>query len=57
MKKELSIELLEKFENACYTINDTECWSARELQEILGYARWENFVNAIEKAKLASDSF
>jgi DNA-damage-inducible protein D len=30
-----------------------ECWSARELQPILGYARWENFANAIEKAKKA----
>ena len=56
MKRELIIELLEKFENACYTINDIECWSARELQEILGYARWENFVNAIEKAKLACET-
>ena len=53
MKRELIVELLEKFENTCYTINDIECWSARELQEILGYTRWENFVNAIEKAKLA----
>lgn len=30
-----------------------EWWDARELQGILGYDRWENFENAIEKAKLS----
>ena len=27
-----------------------EIWFARELQEILGYARWENFIIAIQRA-------
>ena len=27
-----------------------EIWYARELQEVLGYARWENFVGAIGRA-------
>ncbi len=27
-----------------------EVWYARELQEVLGYARWENFVGAIGRA-------
>ena len=27
-----------------------EIWFARELQEILGYARWENFIVAINRA-------
>ena len=27
-----------------------EVWFARELQEILGYARWENFIVAIQRA-------
>jgi DNA-damage-inducible protein D len=27
-----------------------EVWFARELQTILGYARWENFVVAINRA-------
>ena len=53
MKKELILQLFEKFEAACYLIESTECWSARELQVILGYAKWDNFVNAIEKAKNA----
>jgi DNA-damage-inducible protein D len=51
MKKELITELFEKFEQACYVFKDIECWSARELQEILGYAKWENFENVIAKAK------
>lgn len=56
MKKELIIELFEKFEAACYLVEDTECWSARDLQPILGYSKWDNFLNAIEKAKNACDA-
>lgn len=55
MKKELILELFQKFENACYLIEGTECWSARELQVILGYAKWSNFLNAIDKAKTACE--
>ena len=53
MKKELIVELLQKFEEACYVYHDIECWSARELMEILGYNKWENFLKVIEKAKLS----
>jgi DNA-damage-inducible protein D len=56
MKKELIQELLLKFENACYTFNGVECWSARELQEVFGYAQWRNFLNAIDKAKKACEN-
>src|SRR5688572_24656863 len=31
----------------------TEYWDARELQPLLGYARWEDFRNAIERARYA----
>ena len=27
-----------------------EVWFARDLQEVLGYARWENFTVAIQRA-------
>jgi DNA-damage-inducible protein D len=54
MKKELITELFEKFERACYLYNDVECWSARELQEIFGYGKWDNFVKVIDKAKSAA---
>ena len=51
MKKELIIELFEKFEATCYLYKGVECWSARELQTILGYTKWSNFQKVIEKAK------
>lgn len=53
MKKEQIEELFRKFQNACYLYEGVECWSARELQEILGYTKWENFSKVIEKAKSA----
>ena len=56
MKKEQINELFLRFEEACYLFNDIECWSARELQSILGYTKWENFFKVIEKAKTACES-
>lgn len=50
MKKEFINELFQKFESACYDFEGTECWSARELQKILGYSQWRNFKNVIDKA-------
>jgi len=50
------IELFGKFEQACYNYNGIECWSARELQEILGYSKWVNFINVLEKAKKACEN-
>lgn len=29
---------------------DTEFWFARDLQNLLGYSRWENFQTAINRA-------
>ncbi len=51
MEKELITALLTRFENARTELEGTECWSARDLQEILGYAKWQNFQNAIDKAR------
>ncbi|SEN00786.1 DNA-damage-inducible protein D [Chryseobacterium taichungense] len=56
MKKELIEELFLKFENASHQYNDIECWSARDLQEILNYTKWDNFLKVIEKAKKACDN-
>ena len=53
MKKELINELFKKFEDACYDLDGLECWSAREMQEILGYKDWRNFLNTIQKASKA----
>lgn len=42
------------FDEIVHTSDDgLEFWYARELQPLLGYARWENFINAIEKAKVS----
>jgi DNA-damage-inducible protein D len=51
MKKEQIQKLFEQFENAAYEYKGIECWSARELQEILGYSEWRNFFKVIDKAK------
>lgn len=56
MKKEQIQQLFEQFENACYDYNGIECWSARELQSILGYSKWDNFLNVIDKAKKACEN-
>ncbi len=51
MKSEEIIQLFEKFENAAAELEGVECWSARDLQTLLGYSKWENFEKVIQKAK------
>jgi DNA-damage-inducible protein D len=53
MKKEEIIELFEAFQQAACNFEGVECWSARDLQKLLGYSKWENFSNVIVKAKEA----
>ena len=53
MKKELIAKLFKEFEKACYEYKNIECWSSRDLQEILGYSEWRNFEKVIDKAKTA----
>lgn len=53
MKKEQILELFKQFESICYLYEGVECWSARELQLLLGYSKWENFEKVIDKAKEA----
>jgi DNA-damage-inducible protein D len=53
MKKEMIAELFQQFEEAGYEYKGIECWSARELQQVLSYAKWDNFVKVMEKAKEA----
>lgn len=55
MKKELIAELFHQFESACYEYKGIECWSARELQDIFAYTKWDNFLNVIEKARKACE--
>lgn len=51
MKSEEIIQLFEQFENAAAKLQGVECWSARDLQSLLGYSKWENFEKVIQKAK------
>ncbi|MEI8048860.1 MAG: DNA damage-inducible protein D [Bacteroidota bacterium] len=51
MEKETIIRLNKSFEEYAYVQDGIEYWLARELQELLGYADWRNFLNAVEKAK------
>lgn len=37
-------------------IENVECWSAREIQVLLGYNKWENFEKVVEKAKVACEN-
>jgi len=43
--------LFAQFEQASSELEGVECWSARELQNLLGYSKWENFSKVIDKAK------
>jgi DNA-damage-inducible protein D len=56
MKTEEIKNLLQKFELITSVIEGVECWSARELQTLLGYNKWENFLKVIEKAKLSCEN-
>lgn len=53
MKAEEIIELFHQFESIANEYEGVECWSARELSTLLGYAKWERFSNVIDKAKEA----
>jgi DNA-damage-inducible protein D len=53
MKSEEIKTLFVQFEQASGEFQGIECWSARELQKLLGYTQWRNFENTIDKAKEA----
>ena len=51
MKKELISKLHKNFEECAQDKDGVEYWTARELQTLLNYDRWENFSKVILKAK------
>ncbi len=53
MKREIIQELFNQFEEAAWSFEGIECWSARELQAIFHYTDWRNFLNVIDKAQKA----
>ncbi len=53
MNKDFIVQMQSQFDELAKPHPDepsVEFWFARELQEPLGYARWENFLTAIERA-------
>lgn len=51
MEKETIVKLNTSFEESAYEQEGVEYWLARELQGLLGYSDWRNFINAVDKAK------
>lgn len=56
MKTELVQTLTNTFEShAQRADNGVEFWLARDIQHLLGYAKWDNFLNVVSKAKTACE--
>ena len=53
MKKEIIIQLNKTFEDSAYIQNGVEYWMARDVQRLLNYTQWRNFLQVIDKAKTA----
>ena len=52
LKREVIVRLHASFEELVRKDDESgEFWLARDLQELLGYAKWENFAKVIEKAR------
>lgn len=56
MEKEMIFSLTKNFEDFVQRTSDgVEFWLARDVQHLLGYAKWSNFVNVITKARIACE--
>lgn len=56
MKTEVIRSLTTSFEgHAQHTDGGIEFWLARDIQHLLGYAKWDNFLNVVSKAKTACE--
>lgn len=57
VEKELIAQLKLTFDDIVHQTEDgVEYWLARELQRALGYARWENFFEAIKRAMFSCEN-
>ncbi|MCD6045609.1 MAG: DNA protein [Gammaproteobacteria bacterium] len=57
MKTEFIHILTNTFESHTQqTKEGIEFWLARDLQELLGYSKWDNFLNVVSKAKTACET-
>lgn len=56
MENEIISSLTATFEGHVKITDDgIEYWLARDLQYLLGYSKWDNFINVVNKAKTACD--
>jgi len=56
MQNDLIHSMTESFEgHAQETENGVEYWLARDIQYLLGYTEWRNFINVVTKAKTACE--
>jgi DNA-damage-inducible protein D len=53
MHRDLITKLFRSFEKIAHRDGDIEFWLARELQELLGYSKWSNFEQVVDKAREA----
>lgn len=57
MKKEIIKTLTNEFESYVnFTNQGVEFWFARDLQHLLGYSKWDNFLKVIHKAKISCET-
>lgn len=56
MKTEIIKSNIDRFEAQAHKSGEgVEFWLARDLQQLLGYAKWDNFASVISKAKIACE--
>jgi DNA-damage-inducible protein D len=56
MKQEIISQLHNDFESVVNEMDGVEYWFARDLQLLLGYNEWRNFLKVIDKAKIACET-
>jgi DNA-damage-inducible protein D len=56
MNTEIVRSLTQNFEDHAQKADEgVEFWFARDLQNLLGYTKWPNFLNVVSKAKTACE--
>jgi len=53
MQKDVIVKLTKIFEESAHVEKGVEYWMARDVQTLLEYNEWRNFLHVIEKAKIA----
>ena len=53
MQKEIIVKLNKTFEESVFEQGGVEYWMARDIQRLLDYTEWRNFLLVIDKAKTA----